>query len=188
MSVFQRFPQFIETDVRQSRQRGYSVDSKFMTDRYEILLPPELVQGKTVLDLGCCVASAGAWVLDNGAKSYTGVEVQSTMSDIASQNLTQCYNDRDWTIIESSFEHFFEKNTLHYDIVIALGVIYSSIEYQIFLKNIANICNEHIVYDSYTVSNNQDYVPMTIYKSVGMPSEEQHNLIDRKSTRLNSSH
>ena len=99
MSVFQKFPQFIETDVRQHRQIGYGVNANFMSARYEILLPTELVQGKTVLDLGCCVGSAGAWVLDCGAKSYTGVEIQSTMSDLAAQNLAQCYPDSNWTII-----------------------------------------------------------------------------------------
>lgn len=177
MSVFQKFPQFIETDVRQHRQIGYGVNANFMSARYEILLPTELVQGKTVLDLGCCVGSAGAWVLDCGAKSYTGVEIQSTMSDLAAQNLAQCYPDSNWTIIETSFEEFFQTNTTQYDIVIALGVVYSSVEYQIFLKSIVDICNEHIVYDSYTATPNQENVPMTVYKTVGMPSEEQYNLM-----------
>jgi SAM-dependent methyltransferase len=177
MSVFQKFPQFIDTDVRQHRQIGYGVNCDFMSARYEILLPKELVQGKTVLDLGCCVGSAGAWVLEHGATSYTGVEVQSTMSDLAAQNLAQCYPDRDWTLVETSFEHFFQNNTTKYDIVIVLGVVYSSVEYQIFLKNIVDICKEHIVYDSYTATPNQDHVPMTVYKAVGMPSEQQYNLM-----------
>jgi tRNA (cmo5U34)-methyltransferase len=177
MSVFQKFPQFINTDVRQHRQIGYGVNADFMSARYEILLPTELVQGKTVLDLGCCVGSAGAWVLDRGAESYTGVEVQSTMSDLAAQNLAQCYPDNDWTIIETSFAEFFQSNTTKYDIVIALGVVYSSVEYQIFLKSIVDICKEHIVYDSYTATPNQENIPMTVYKTVGMPSEDQYNLM-----------
>lgn len=135
------------------------------------------MRGKTVLDLGCCVASAGAWVLDHGAKSYTGVEMQEKMTILAEQNLNQCYPDSNWKIFQSSFDDFFQKNTTNYDIVIALGVVYSSIEYQIFLKNIINICNEHIVFDSYTVKHNQENVPMTVYQTVGMPSENQYNLM-----------
>lgn len=179
MSIFQKFPQFIDSDVRQHRPNhiGYSVDADFMTSRYSILLPRELVQGKTVLDLGCCVASAGAWVLSHGAKSYTGVEIQSEMSDLAAQNLTQCFENQDWTIIESSFEKFFDTNDKTYDVVIALGVVYNTVEYQIFLKNIVDIADQHIVYDSYTVKNNQENVPMTVYKTVGMPSEQQCNLM-----------
>lgn len=189
MDVFQKFPQFIDNDIRTGRANpgGYPVTYDWMIQRHTALLPQELIHGKSVLDLGCCVGATGAWALELGAASYTGVEIQKKFVDQANQNFQQCFPDSNWNIIESSLENFFKSNTEKYDLVYAGGILYSSLYYQELLANIVAITNYNLVIESKTPGiviegrkqniKNIDEWPLVEYsRSVGMVHEEKDNL------------
>jgi hypothetical protein len=144
LSVFQKYPQFITSDPRIDRIGAYSVSADFMHSRHECFFNSEILENKTVLDLGCCVGATGAWVLSHGAKSYCGVEYHKDLSDIAKVNLS-VFDTASWQIINSSVESFFEENTDKYDIIIASGIIYAFFEPIPILKNIATRSNTIII-------------------------------------------
>ena len=144
MNVFEKYPQFISTDPRESRTSAYSISAEFMQQRHECFFNSEILENKTVLDLGCCVGATGAWVLSHGAKSYCGVEYHKDLSDIAKVNLS-VFDTARWQIVNSSVESFLEENTNKYDIVIASGIIYAFFEPIPVLKNIAARSNTVII-------------------------------------------
>lgn len=188
MNAFQRFPQFIDTDIRVNRRPpfGYVVNYTQMLERHLALLPEKLIAGCSVLDLGCCVAATGAWVLDLGASSYTGVELQKDFVSQARENLSESFSNHNWKIIESSIENFFKTNTEKYDIVYLGGIIYTSLYYQEILKNSAGISNVAVVIESKTpdILKNQslpkfntDFSPIVEYvDDLGMLHEDSDNL------------
>lgn len=145
--TFKKYPQFINTDIRTTRGMD-TTTFEVMYARHSILLPETLIKDKNVLDIGCCVGATGAWVLDNGAASYTGIELQEGFVKLANQNLTDCFPESNWKIINTSFEDFFKTNTEKYDIIYAGGVIYANYEYQQFLDDIAKISSDVIVIES----------------------------------------
>ncbi len=147
MSTFKKFPQFIETDIR-TRRSIVPTSVELMKYRHAILLPESLIAGKSILDIGCCVGATGAWALDNGAASYTGVEKQEKFVNIARQNFNECFSDKNWQIIHSDFRDFFDKCDTKYDIIYAGGVIYSDSFYQSFLDSLVRIANDVIVVES----------------------------------------
>jgi len=147
MSTFKKFPQFIETDVRTHRS-VVPTSVELMEYRHAILLSKSLIAGKSILDIGCCVGATGAWALDNGAASYTGVEKQEKFVNIARQNLNECFSDKKWKIIHSDFRDFFENCDSKYDIIYAGGVIYSDSFYQSFLESLVRIANDVFVVKS----------------------------------------
>lgn len=187
MDAFQKFPHFIDTDIRINRSlsTGYNVNYELMKCRHLSLLPANLVKDRSVLDLGCCVGATGAWVLDNGAASYTGVELQKSFADQAKENLTTSFSNCNWQIIESSVEQFFKSNTNRYDIVYAGGLIYSSLYYQELIKNIATITNVAVVIESripniinsnHIKKSDSEFWPVVEYDTGGMIHENSANL------------
>lgn len=128
MSVFEKYPDFINRDPRIDRTHSfgnptYSVNVDFMEKRHNCLFDFD-ISGKTVLDLGCCVAGTGAYVLDKNAKFYQGVEIHHDLAAIASENLNVFDSDR-WNISNSSLDVFLSQNTQKFDVVIASGVVYT---------------------------------------------------------------
>ena len=154
MKVFEKYPQFIKTDPRIDRVGAYSISADFMQHRHECFFNSEILENKTVLDLGCCVGASGAWVLANNAKLYCGVEYHKDLASEASNNLSVFDNSK-WQIINTSVELFLETNTEKYDIVIASGVIYAFFEPIPILKNIAN-CADVIIIESVHPNNGID--------------------------------
>lgn len=188
MDAFQKFPHFIDTDIRTERKypSGYTVSYELMIHRHQSLLPKELVENRTVLDIGCCVGSTGAWVLDNGATKYTGIELQKNFAEQAEKNLLKCFPTDHWEILNSSLEDFLEQNTESYDIVFAGGVMHTSLYYQDLIKKISKIAKIAIVVESITpkiifdgLFNNKsvDFVSLVEYTAdAGMVHEHGNNL------------
>jgi 2-polyprenyl-3-methyl-5-hydroxy-6-metoxy-1,4-benzoquinol methylase len=180
MNVFEKFPQFIDTDVRTNRPMGYTVSADLMTQRHAALLSKDLVQGRSILDIGCCVGATGAWVLEAGAASYTGIELQHTLSQLAKSNLKQCYPDHSWSVIETSYEDFFRDNADKYDIIYAGGVIYAGLEYQKFLKECVDRSNHAVVIESgnpvfiinANAEQNLEFYPVTVYSEDSFMNHE----------------
>ena len=147
MRTFWERPEFTDRDVRKHRppQVAYSVSPEFMTLRHEAMLPADLVQGRSVLDLGCAVAATGAWVLDAGASAYTGVELQAGFCNIAQENLSQYYDRTRWNIVESEIESFVQNFAEHYDIIVISGVLYGIADYFGMLKDMAKITDLMVI-------------------------------------------
>lgn len=174
-NVFLKYPEFIESDVRKNRSGhfyGYNINAGVMFDKHRIILPPELVKGKSVLDLGCCVAAAGAWVLEHGASRYVGVELQPSFVSCARQNLTKYFANSNWSIVESTFNDFFKQNVEKFDIIIACGVIYTTALYQLLIDSMTKIgdviiieSNDPLLFSSNELSNvhNIENLPITQY-------------------------
>lgn len=167
MDTFQKFTNFIETDIRvhRSYSNGYTITHDLMLARHQVLLPKESIKNLSVLDLGCCVAATGAWALDNGASEYVGVELQKKFVDQSIKNLTESFPNSSWKILQSSLENFLDHNTQSYDVVYAGGVIYSSLYYQEFIKKIAKIAKKSIVIES--------MVPSLISKNLHLDSKSK---------------
>lgn len=148
MSVFERYPDFINRDPRIDRTHSfgtptYSVNVDFMEKRHNCLFDFD-VSNKTILDLGCCVAGTGAYVLDKGAKFYHGVEIHHDLSQIASENLSAFDQDR-WEISNASLDIFLDQNTKKFDVIIASGVIYTYFDPIPFLKRLVDLADILII-------------------------------------------
>lgn len=150
LTTFKKFPEFIDSDPRVKRPEGYVISEELLLARYSTLLPNQLIANCSVLDIGCCVASAGAWVLDNGAHKYVGIEVNSDLADESKKNLQKYFSNSTWEILNTSFENFIQNNTEKFDIVIASGIIYSLTQYQKFVVDLSEITNLAVVVESRT--------------------------------------
>ena len=142
-NTFERMPEFITSDVRVKRpvDVSYRIDADFMTKRHEAMLPESLVEGKSVLDLGCAVAATGAWVLDHDAKFYAGVELQPKMAYDACVNLEKYFEPPRWKILEKSIEDVISLSPAGYDIIVVSGVIYVIVNYFGFIEKLTHIAD-----------------------------------------------
>lgn len=171
-TVFERMPEFIETDVRLRRpvDVSYRIDAEFMEKRHEAMLPESLILGKRVLDLGCAVGATGAWALSHGATYYTGVEIQKKMALSAAKNLDKYFDAKNWGIYTQTIEEFLNENYLNYDIVIVSGVIYGIVDFHSFLKTLCDITNDCIIIESmhpWKILNSKDELtPMSVWEQV----------------------
>jgi len=151
-NIFLDMPDFIERDPRYNRRMAidgaYSVNAKVQFVRCSVGIPTQFISGKSVLDLGACVGAVGAWALTNGATKYVGVEIDSEFAKVAEENLTKYFPDAPWKILNQSLESFLGETNEKFDIVIALGVIYSSPNLNDLVKLLADAANEKIIVDS----------------------------------------
>jgi tRNA (cmo5U34)-methyltransferase len=151
-NIFIDYPEFITEDVRQDRKNvggEYTITSEFQYKKHMVTMPESFIKNKTVLDLGCCTGASGAWVLSFGCKRYVGIELQTEFCNIANRNLNKYFSGHDWEIKEQSLTDFFKNNSEQFDIVIAYGIIYHSVEVQSILKDIANLNCEHVLIDCF---------------------------------------
>lgn len=153
-NIFIKYPEFVDSDVRTNRfptnkfDPGYNINPTLQYIRHSLALPKSLVKGKRVLDLGCCIGGTGAWVLSAGASKYVGVELQTNFCQLACTNLSKYFSKTQWEIKETSFTDFFLTNCEKFDIVVAWGVLYHSIDYVETLNAFASVATEKIIIDS----------------------------------------
>lgn len=147
MSVFHDQPEFITRDCRVTRPAhiSYRVDADFMTARHEAMLPKSMIEGKTVLDLGCAVAATGAWALANGATHYTGIELQEEFADIAAANLSQYYSPEQWKVFCVPIETFLSVSVKRFDVIVISGVLYGIADYFSLLKQMTKIAGTIVI-------------------------------------------
>lgn len=166
MNIFEKYSEFITTDPRTSRPQLYQIDSEFMDHRHRCLFDKISLKDKTVLDLGSCVGSSGAWSLDNGARFYCGVEYSKDLADISTKNLSTYFEKDRFNIINSSVEDFFIKNTTKFDIILAGGLLHAYYEPIPFLNKLSEI-SDTIIIEEYHPFNNisKDEVPTFLKNS-----------------------
>lgn len=146
--VFFEKSNLIHSDPRKDRYDRYNVNPDFMTKRHAALLPGHLIKGKTILDLGCCVAGSAGWFFEHGAIEYVGIEINSELCKLAEQNLTEYYSDRPWKIFNLSIEEYFLKHIeQRYDLIYYGGIIYSNFDWISQLKSLTKI-SDYIVIET----------------------------------------
>jgi len=150
-NIFLDYPDFIDRDPRMNRGTltggRYEPSAKFQYIRHNTALNPKTLKGLKILDLGCCIGASGAWVLYHGADSYVGVEMEKKFCNIAEENLKKYFSKQQWNIKNQSIEEFFSKNQDKFDIVIAFGIMFNSIETQKFLKEVCEITTGKLLID-----------------------------------------
>ena len=128
--VFFEKTDLIYSDPRKDRYDRYTVTSDFMTKRHAALLPGHIIKGKTILDLGCCVAGSAGWFFEHGAVEYAGVEINGDLCKVAEQNLKNYYPKKHWKILNLSIEEYFAQHgDKKYDLVYYSGIIYSNFDW-----------------------------------------------------------
>jgi hypothetical protein len=132
--LFNLYPEFVEDDTRKDRKGGYKISAQFLDNRYAALLPPHIIQGNNILDLGAAIGSAGAWCLHHGAKHYTGVD--SHFSDIANKNFNKYFDPIKWQWVKMNVEEYLDKCPLQYDIVLMAGIIYYFEDHNTLLQKV----------------------------------------------------
>jgi predicted nicotinamide N-methyase len=152
-NTFTRQPEFITRDHRQHRpvdmdKAGlpYTVTTNFMFNRHRIMVPRELIEGKTVLDIGSCYGATGAWCLDNGAVHYTGLEPQSKFVEDSRDILGKYYKPEQFDVIEEPLDTF--EATKKWDVVIASGVLYGVYDQYECIAKLSSLANESIIVES----------------------------------------
>ena len=150
METFRKYQDFIISDIRTDRkgEHGYTVTCEMMQARHSVLLPESLVKNRSVLDLGCCVAATGAWVLDHGAAQYVGVELQKTFATRSHGNLSKYFAHDRWQIVQCSIESYLQNSDKFYDVIFLGGVLYTSLYYQNLLAQVAAMAQNAIVIES----------------------------------------
>ena len=159
INIFKTQPEWMAQDKRTGRlstvpnpvkpggpSLSYSITPEFMYDRHRVMLPPGLIQGKTILDIGCMMGATGAWCLANGAKHYTGIE--SRESDLKlGEEIFKKYFDPSAYSLNNTWVETFNPNT-QYDIVIASGVIYAVFDSFKFVKKITSLSRDVVLVDA----------------------------------------
>jgi tRNA (cmo5U34)-methyltransferase len=196
-NIFKDYPEFIDSDPRTSRlntQTTYNVDANFQFLRHQIFLPKQIVQGKRILDLGCCVAASGAWVLSLGAEKYVGVELQETFCHKSRNNLQQRFDHTRWEIHQQNISEFLKNNTEQFDVVLMFGVLYQSIYFEELLLAVLKTNPEHVLIDSIEpfffldkeVREKIKNIPLIEYvENQGMISENTGNKYVFNAARIN---
>jgi hypothetical protein len=138
---------FLDIDFRKQRDPKKSLVSTddLTIHKHEVLLPPELIKGKTILDLGCFHSATGDWCLRNGSASYTGVEISQEFSDIARGLMTKHHPGGNWRIHTAGFDQFFDADKTKFDIVFAWGVLHHTLNHVWFLNELSQRADHVII-------------------------------------------
>jgi SAM-dependent methyltransferase len=165
---FEQYPEFVDKDVR-SHRGTIKVTAESLTNRCQALLPSWLVKNKTILDLGHCLGAFGHWSLSNGAKHYTGVDIQQDFC-VQSEVLLSQYWDKDKFTIVCGETLEFLRSSEKYDVVIASGIIHCYINPITFIECLANVANETVVVENQEAE--EKHGPCIQFKLMNMVSNE----------------
>lgn len=147
MDFFERYKSFIDDDNRKDRPY-HPTTAESMSARHETIAPKWLVEGATILDLGSCIGATGHWCLANGAKHYTGVEIQDFYVQKSNQLLAEHWPADQFKIEQTELEHFVKHCDKKFDVVFVCGIIYGFLNTYEILKAITDLANQCIVIDT----------------------------------------
>ena len=147
---FKKYPDFIEQDIQRFRanevRNSYpNVNEETVIRRISHMVDQNSVKDRTVLDIGSCIGTLGAWCLEYGAKHYTGVEIQPDFIRISETLLSKHFPNK-FTIIKQPIQEF--DTTEKYDIVVAAGVMFGVFDVFEFCKKLISLSKERIVIES----------------------------------------
>ena len=157
MNFFDNYIEFINADPR--KDRGMTqVTSESMSKRCEASLPAWLIKDKTILDLGSCFGAYGHWALKNGAKHYTGIELQNQFAEKSRELLASHWKETDYSIVTQDALDYTkdgESFGVKYDIVIASGLIHGYTDVIQLLQKIAAVSAEYVIIESLEIDESE---------------------------------
>jgi cyclopropane fatty-acyl-phospholipid synthase-like methyltransferase len=168
------FEKYIQADIRKNRPTA-TVTEESLTNRFEVMLPAWLVQGKRILDLGSATGAAGHWCLHHGAAHYTGVEIQKSFATISIKLLSSEYSNSQFQIINDDLINFVNSNSKQWDIVIAAGVIHGFFNPFDAIKKLTQLSNQHIVVETLNTPEPNN-VPTINFGMMNMVRYAENNL------------
>ena len=132
-------PEFLSEDFRTNRplKLGLPMSDQITIHKHQQCLPPDVIKGKHILDIGCFIAQTGHWCLNNGAASYTGVEINPDFANKARELMTRYHSGQAWNIITSSLEDYYAAHNDKFDIVYSWNVLFYHHDHTWFLKQLA---------------------------------------------------
>lgn len=148
---FDDYKEFVEQDIRSTRVDNFQVTSETLSRRCEVMLPKDLIENKTVLDLGSALGAMGHWCLTNGAKSYTGVEIQ------------QKYRDTSNFILEKYHKNFQLVKTIEdisepHDVVIAAGFLHGTFNIISLIEKVCNLSKQYVIIETVLETSPHEYI------------------------------
>jgi 16S rRNA G966 N2-methylase RsmD len=150
MNIFENASEFVDLDNRKLRPTSPSTADS-LTNKFEVELPQNLIQGKRILDLGSCLGAAGYWALSNGAKHYTGVELQDYYVQTSNSLLSKYCKPEQFIIVQKDIESFLEEtiaNKEQYDYVLAAGILYGFFDVVGILTKISLVAKDIVVIET----------------------------------------
>lgn len=176
MKVFDHDSPWIAEDNRRLRPVSRTTPES-MNHKHAAMLPPGTLDGKTVLDLGCCIGGTGYWALRHGAAHYTGVEVQSEYVRIADTLFADAGLAAQARIHQSDLTGWLEDMTRNapagapkqaWDVVVLAGVLYGYIDPLHVLRMACELARECVVIDMLYPTAQRD--PNAAYMEI-LPSQ-----------------
>jgi len=146
---FQDHPEFLAQDFRANKPPncGVPYSDGITIMKHELLLSPERVAGKRILDIGSFIGQTADWCLANGAAHVTGVEISAEFCDTARTLLGKYYQPDQYTIINQSLTDFFAENHERFDMVFCWGVLFGHHDHVWFLNELAQRA-DHVIVES----------------------------------------
>ncbi|MBS1968785.1 MAG: methyltransferase domain-containing protein [Bdellovibrionales bacterium] len=174
---FEVEPGFYLEDNRNQRA-VVPVTKETLEAKHAAIMPEWLVEGKSVLDLGCCLAATGHWCLSYGAKKYTGVELQPEYAKKAKELLGKHWSKDQFEIVQSEISDFLaEVKKGEYDIVMMAGVLYVFLDYFSVLEKMTYASKEWVLLESIMPQKNLDpetpYVEFVSKQTITLPNGQE---------------
>ena len=165
---FDKYPEFVDLDIRNSRP-NLTITVESLSNRCEAIFSKLNLEGSSILDLGSALGAMGHYALVNGAKSYTGVEIQKPYRDTSATLLAKYHQN--WNIVSS-----IKEIDSTYDIVLACGIVHSFIDIFGILKKVCSLSSSVVIIetnnpklmDSPMIAFTKD-APMVSTKDVPIP-------------------
>lgn len=186
--MFDKFPEFITEDTRyhdpddpttnsKDNPRGQLITFEKSMVKHKTMLSKEMCENSSMLDLGSCVSASGAWALEHGAMSYTGVEVSNRNCDVAVKNLQKYFSPSLWSVHNTSVLEWFSENEQMYDIVFAGGILYGHEDQIHFLEECAKRTKKYLIIESKDTEPFHSDIPMSIYKPINVMSSGKSAMV-----------
>ncbi len=138
--MFDEQSPFLQRDNRRQRP-ALRLTAELLNRRHGLLLPGPVVAQRSVLDLGCALAATGRWVLDAGASSYVGVELQKEYADTAAELLSR---ESSAKIVCEDARAFASKSGCQYDVVVMIGLLHGLFDPLDLLQCAARVAREFV--------------------------------------------
>jgi SAM-dependent methyltransferase len=157
-------PEFLDRDFRANKPPncGVPYNNNITVMKHELLLSPEQVAGKRILDIGSFIGQTADWCLANGAAHVTGIEISKEFCATAQELLGKYYNSNQYTIINQGLDEFFNTNTQKFDLVFCWGVLFGHHDHVWLLNHLAQR-GDHVIVESrhpkWMWNTNQDIMP-----------------------------
>lgn len=149
-NIFETATEFIDLDCRRTRV-FHPTTAETVYKKCQAQLAKELIENKTILDLGSAMGATGHYALTNNAKHYTGVELQNYYVDHSVDLLSKYWDTSKFTIVQQEIEDFLDEKiaqNIKYDYVVASGVIYCFLNIFSILEKLCKVTKENIVIET----------------------------------------